>query len=76
MPRVAKSTSLLIRINTCYIRVVIVQVIAMSPEVLLKIETTSPAAKTEARNQLMPLAPTSINLPTSPVTKMYACSFS
>jgi hypothetical protein len=41
----------------------------MSPDVLLKIETTSPAAKTSSGISIEPLAPTSINLPTSPTAK-------
>jgi hypothetical protein len=48
-----------------------VQVIVTSPVVLLKIEMTSPAAKVELGIVIDPLAPTSMNLPTSPVTKVY-----
>jgi hypothetical protein len=43
----------------------------MLPEVLLKIEMTSPAAKVELGIVIEPLAPTSMNLPTSPVAKIY-----
>jgi hypothetical protein len=41
----------------------------MSPDVLLKIETTSPAAKVESGISIEPEAPSSTNLPTSPSYK-------
>ena len=46
----------------------IVKVIA--PDVLLKITTASPAAKVELGTTIEPLAPTSINSPTSPVASV------
>ena len=67
MPRVAKATSGSSVLTPAIYAVVIVQVIVMSPVVLLKIETTSPAAKVELGISIEPLAPTSMNLPTSPV---------
>jgi hypothetical protein len=56
MPRVAKSTLFPVSSNTRYVSLVIVQVIVMSPDVLLKIETTSPAAKVASGIVIDPLA--------------------
>jgi hypothetical protein len=71
MPLVAKATSGSSALRPAIYAVVIVQVIVMSPVVLLKIEMTSPAAKVELGIVIEPLAPTSMNLPTSPVAKIY-----
>jgi hypothetical protein len=69
-PRVAKEIVALSASVPPIYAVVIDMVNVIAPEVLLKITTASPAAKVALGTTIDPLAPTSINSPTSPVARV------